>query len=95
MGEEESIPSNTPILACASKERISTCIQEGLEIAYSILGYSKCHGKDIGYGFENLCTGGKGGSWKFTIGLVGKPSAGMCNIHYRSRYCHEKAKNLT
>lgn len=74
--EEESIPLKTPILASASKERISICIQEGLEIAYSILGYSECHGKDIGYGFENLCTGGKGGSWKFTIGLVGKPSAG-------------------
>jgi hypothetical protein len=78
--KEESIPSNTLMLAGASKERISNCIQEGLEIAYSILGYRECHGKDIGYGFENLCSGGKGGSWKFTIGLVGKPSAGMLNI---------------
>jgi Predicted GTPase, probable translation factor len=89
--EEESVPSNIPILARASEERRSHCIQEGLEIAYSILGYKECHGKDIGYGFENLCTGGKGGSWKFTIGLVGKPSAGKkMNSSYLSIYCPGK-----
>ena len=47
----------------ASPERIQECNLQGLEIAWSLLQ-------------ENAFDLGKGGSWRYTIGLVGKPSAG-------------------
>jgi hypothetical protein len=64
------------ILKPASKDRIATCIEEGLRIAYSILDHKASNINDSGLFREDGDFDGKGGSWKYTIGLVGKPSAG-------------------
>jgi hypothetical protein len=58
------------LLRKSNKERIKRCIEQGLDIANSILGR-----KDLTTGAhtsETVATSGKGGSWKYTIGLVGK-----------------------
>lgn len=85
--------SNVPsiVLKPASKDRIAACIEEGLRIANSILGKKAPNHIDLGLDREDCDIGiGKGGSWKYTIGLVGKPSAGKnlllfcritCNWH--------------
>jgi hypothetical protein len=64
------------VLKSASKDRIATCIEEGLRIAYSILDHKVSNINDSGLFREDGDFDGKGGSWKYTIGLVGKPSAG-------------------
>ncbi len=61
----------TPVTA----ERKQQCIQEGLEIAHALLGRSKA-GDSIAADVPTDSCLGKGGSWSYTIGLVGKPSAG-------------------
>lgn len=50
-------------IKAVSQERIHECNLQGLEIARKLLE-------------GNAFDPGKGGSWKYTIGLVGKPSAG-------------------
>jgi ribosome-binding ATPase len=66
----------------ASKERIHECNLQGLEIAEQILS-SRVSGFHVTEHFVSDMSSsnstsmvGKGGSWSFTIGLVGKPSAG-------------------
>jgi hypothetical protein len=66
----------TSLKPCSAK-RISECNDQGLQIAYVML--RSTHSDDVGdvnSPKENGCSAGKGGSWKYTIGLVGKPSAG-------------------
>jgi hypothetical protein len=62
-------PSGTSSLPPSSDARIKECRQQGWLIACKMLDeYNRSKSNN---------TGGKGGSWKtFTIGLVGKPSAG-------------------
>lgn len=53
----------TALLKPVTAERIQECNLQGLEIARALLQ-------------DNAFDPGKGGSWKYTVGLVGKPSAG-------------------
>jgi len=69
----EGKPSS--LLKSSSKKRIKECIDEGLQIAYSILGHQTVSNDSLEPASEDRNTG-KGGSWRYTIGLVGKPSAG-------------------
>jgi len=55
--------SQSTLIKPVSPERIQVCNLQGLEIARALLQ-------------DNAFDPGKGGSWKYTIGLVGKPSAG-------------------
>eukprot|EP00804_Cyclotella_cryptica_P030762 CCRYP_009169-RA/>CCRYP_009169-RA protein AED:0.12 eAED:0.12 QI:0/0.16/0/1/1/1/7/0/820 len=68
---------STGLRPCSVK-RIAECNEQGLEIAYGMLG--RTHSDDVGLvngeKTTNETSVGKGGSWKYTIGLVGKPSAG-------------------
>jgi ribosome-binding ATPase len=76
-GPEElaSGDSTSPaLLASASLERIQQCNLQGLQIAQSILGY-QMNGEALVVS-RDTGIGGKGGQWTYTIGLVGKPSAG-------------------
>ena len=63
------------LLQPSTKKRIKECIEEGLQIANSILGHQAATNDAIGPILEDRNIG-KGGSWRYTIGLVGKPSAG-------------------
>ena len=62
----DSVAGNLP-QAC-SEDRIQNCIKEGLDIAETVLRKASVD--------TNNSVGKKGGSYRFTIGLVGKPSAG-------------------
>ena len=86
--KSESIEADdsTTTLKQASAERISECNQQGLGIANCLLGHlhtdeelkmsSRTAGDDESKEKSGAGSGGKGGQWKYTIGLVGKPSAG-------------------
>ncbi len=52
------------------------CIEEGQQIAYTILNRNATSINDSDSHGNESAGFGKGGSWKYTIGLVGKPSAG-------------------
>lgn len=58
--------NTTLLLRPASKERIKECNQQGLDIATTMLGRAKTDQEGTG----------KGGRWRYNVGLVGKPSAG-------------------
>ena len=73
----------------ASADRIKKCILQGLDISRTILGHphlKHSSGDELmlsgvidaseTVNINNSGRSGKGGSWKYTIGLVGKPSAG-------------------
>lgn len=69
------------ILKSSTEERIEKCMTEGLEISYQIGGYKYVKNNTNAITNTEVIDkkdfiSGKGGSWKFTIGLVGKPSAG-------------------
>ena len=71
------------LLLPASRERIAECHQQGLDIACSVLGHRHVNGEASSDGEDpdsapeaRSQRGGKGGTWRYTIGLVGKPSAG-------------------
>lgn len=64
--------TNSTLPKPATAERIHQCNLEGLEIALSILQRAGPAAASDGSGWSQ----GKGGSWTYTIGLVGKPSAG-------------------
>lgn len=72
---EDDKERNYSAIKPSTKQRIEECIQEGLQIAYSMLAR-----KTVSEDFQNISVeelnSGKGGSWRYTIGLVGKPSAG-------------------
>jgi Serine hydrolase (FSH1)/RWD domain len=53
----------------SSKARIDECNVQGLSVAESVLKAHNCNSAD-----RQVPRGGKGGSWTYTIGLVGKPS---------------------
>ena len=86
--EDDSVSIDAGVSAStippASKERILDCNRQGLDIAERILSSrawspptSELSGSDMSNGSDsNSYMVGKGGSWSFTIGLVGKPSAG-------------------
>ena len=67
--------SSPSILKPISDDVMKQCIEEGLEIACLVL---KKGSLDVNNLEQAAC--GKGGRWKYTIGLVGKPSAGKYNL---------------
>ena len=76
--DSSDVPSTA--LKPSSQERIKKCIDEGLQVAYSILGCKRTTESDLeGREHDDRGVSGKGGTWKYTIGLVGKPSAGKLN----------------
>ena len=75
------------ILKPASQERVKACIEEGLQIASTILKRNSMNDKELTSQDEERTNSGKGGSWKYTIGLVGKPSAGESIFFAPTRRC--------
>jgi ribosome-binding ATPase len=73
---------NDPSIKAASVDRIKFCIEQGLDIANIILSKSISYIDQLeqhdtaNSGNLQQSTKNNGGSWMFTIGLVGKPSAG-------------------
>ena len=76
--QEEMIISN--LLKPASKERVKACVDEGLKIANAILKNRNIDGINSDLQAQGRVISGKGGNWKYTVGLVGKPSAGKLII---------------
>jgi ribosome-binding ATPase len=76
-----TIARDMTTLMPATPERIQECTLHGLEIAQKIITSWKNHTNDT---METSCPGnginssfsGHGGLWRYTCGLVGKPSAG-------------------
>ncbi|GKZ00498.1 hypothetical protein MPSEU_001002200 [Mayamaea pseudoterrestris] len=91
-GEGEVLNLSNAAIIPASPERIEECTLRGLSIAESLLRLNTA--PDIK---ETDCATGKGGSWVYTIGLVGKPSAGKSTFFNaatafaRQRDDHENA----
>lgn len=72
----DNIARNVALLKPATAERIEQCNLQGLEIALSILQRA-C---PSALPDDSTLSQGKGGSWTYTIGLVGKPSAGKSTV---------------
>lgn len=60
----------------ATAERLEQCNLQGLEIALSVLQRARPSTVPD----DSTLSQGKGGSWTYTIGLVGKPSAGKSTV---------------
>lgn len=81
--EEETAATTTTTITTipsASADRIRTCNLQGLRIAERLLQNANEWNKydeDESSGSSSI---GKGGSWLYTIGLVGKPSAGKSTL---------------
>lgn len=81
--------SITSLLRPSSAERIKECNFEGLEVACSMLGRKKTEGPEDTVDDTNDVPSGKGGRWAYSVGLVGKPSAGKStffNVRSCSRF---------
>lgn len=70
--EKDELGGTCTKMRAASTERVEKCIEEGLQIASAILNRRRVEPQNKRT--NNIC--GAGGRWKYTIGLVGKPSAG-------------------
>jgi hypothetical protein len=70
MEQVASNPTGSTILKSSSAKRIEECNEQGLEIAYGMLG--QMHSDDVGVVNGEKAASetsvGKGGSWKYTIG---------------------------
>ena len=81
--------SITSLLRLSSAEKIKECSLQGLEIACSMLGQKKTEGPEDTVDDTNDVPSGKGGRWAYSVGLVGKPSAGKStffNVSSCSRF---------
>mmetsp|Transcript_63 Transcript_63/g.145 ORF Transcript_63/g.145 Transcript_63/m.145 type:complete len:1037 (+) Transcript_63:258-3368(+) len=56
--------------------RIKECNAQGLQVAYAMLGRARSDDDWNADASDETVLGGKGGTWHYTVGLVGKPSAG-------------------
>ena len=74
--EQVLTPSTTSLLRPSSAARIEKCNAQGLQVASTMLGRSQTNANEDGATVDRTIAGGKGGRWMYTIGLVGKPSAG-------------------
>jgi predicted esterase len=95
--QEESEPaagnlaSSSTLPKAATAERLEKCNLQGLEIALSVLKRARPSTVPD----DSTLSQGKGGSWTYTIGLVGKPSAGKSTVSvnitgfvpYRDKSC--------
>jgi hypothetical protein len=77
--EERAEPaaSNSTLPKSATTERLEQCNLQGLEIALSVLQRAR---PSTVPDDDSTLSQGKGGSWTYTIGLVGKPSAGKSTV---------------
>ena len=84
--EMQQSSSTQPVLRQSSPERIKECNAQGLAVACTMLGRERLEGVvDEVAAMDTTIGGGKGGRWNYTIGLVGKPSAGKStffNVSY-------------
>lgn len=74
--EERSISTTSTLLRPSDATRIKKCNAQGLQVASGMLG--RAYQNDVGEvaSMDETTAGRKGGKWRFTVGLVGKPSAG-------------------
>ena len=88
-GEEEKYANgeDSSLLRPSSDGEIRTAIEEGLVIASALLTSS-----DSDCDPSPTSSGGKGGSWSYTIGLVGKPSAGKSTF-FNAGTCFARQRN--
>jgi predicted esterase len=77
--QEQSEPaaSNSVLPKPVTAERLEQCNLQGLEIALSVLQRAR---PSTVPDDDSTLSQGKGGSWTYTIGLVGKPSAGKSTV---------------
>ena len=72
----ENFASSSTLPKPATAERLEQCNLQGLEIALSVLQRARPSSVPD----DLTLSQGKGGSWTYTIGLVGKPSAGKSTV---------------
>ena len=72
--DDDAIHENESTFRPSTAERIKICKAQGLQVAYSMLAKSDVH--RLSDSLESSTVAGKGGTWHYTVGLVGKPSAG-------------------
>ncbi|KAL7551877.1 hypothetical protein ACHAWF_015112, partial [Thalassiosira exigua] len=68
--------TSSPCLRPSNSTRIKECNDLGLQIASAMLGLAQPGNGGEMAEVDGAVTVGKGGRWHYTIGLVGKPSAG-------------------
>lgn len=75
--DEETVHDNESILRPSTAERVKLCKAQGLQVAYTMLDSAKSDVHQLSDTLESsTVVAGKGGTWHYTVGLVGKPSAG-------------------
>ncbi|KAL7541379.1 hypothetical protein ACHAXR_010858, partial [Thalassiosira sp. AJA248-18] len=74
--EEQSSLSSLTLLRPSNAARIKECNDQGLQVACAMLGRAQSVDDEEVVTMNGTMAEGKGGIWKYTIGLVGKPSAG-------------------
>jgi predicted esterase len=72
----DNLAGNSSLPKPATAERLEQCNLQGLEIALSVLQRARPSTVPD----DSTLPQGKGGSWAYTIGLVGKPSAGKSTV---------------
>lgn len=88
--EDTATLASQPLLPSVSQSKLDEADEQGAQIALSLLGFGRksensleINGSDmdeLGSSFTSPLFSTKGGSWKFVIGLVGKPSAGKSTV---------------
>ena len=77
----------TTLLKPSSTERNSECNEEGLDIAYRMLRSSHTDDEGVDNGTnKNITSVGKGGSWKYTVGMSEFLLLYSCMCTYHSYY---------
>lgn len=75
--KQENQFSKLSVLRPSTASRIKSCNAQGLKVAYAMLDRTQSRDSDTTTTSETtIAAGGKGGTWRYTVGLVGKPSAG-------------------
>jgi predicted esterase len=91
--EEQSEPSasSSTLPKPATAERLEQCNLQGLEIALSVLQRARPSTVPD----DSTLSQGKGGSWTYTIGLVGKPSAGKSTVSVMPGFVSYRQRTLS
>jgi hypothetical protein len=83
---ENIVPS---LLKLSNPSRIKLCTAQGLQIASTLLSQDGDGIDDSTSGITLATRGGKGGIWRYTVGLIGKPSAGKSTFFNVSSTVHD------
>mmetsp|Transcript_29312 Transcript_29312/g.54109 ORF Transcript_29312/g.54109 Transcript_29312/m.54109 type:complete len:723 (+) Transcript_29312:170-2338(+) len=78
--EKQSSSSTSTILRASDAARIKECNAQGLQVACAMLGRAHPNDDEDVAAIDGTMPGGKGGTWRYTVGLVGKPSAGKSTL---------------